>query len=46
MWGLPDTYSWVPATFPDEGAAAPFADDATAKPAFDALVAALQAGRP
>ncbi|OJV81351.1 MAG: 1,4-beta-xylanase [Cellulomonas sp. 73-92] len=45
MWGLPDTYSWVPATFTGQGAATPFIDDSTAKPAFDALVAALQAGR-
>jgi endo-1,4-beta-xylanase len=45
MWGAPDTYSWVPTYFPDEGAATPFADAATPKPAFAAMVAALRKGR-
>ena len=46
MWGLPDTYSWVPTFFPDEGAATVFADASTPKPAFAAFAAALNAGRP
>jgi endo-1,4-beta-xylanase len=45
MWGVPDTYSWVPKTYPDQGAATVFADDVTPKPAFAAMVTALQAGR-
>ena len=45
MWGVPDDYSWVPGTGPDHGAGTPFADDVTPKPAFAALVAALQQGR-
>lgn len=44
LWGSPDTYSWVPSTFPDEGAATPWADDATPKPAYAALAQALAAG--
>ena len=41
VWGSPDPYSWVPSTFPDEGAATPFADDETPKPAFTAMAEAL-----
>ena len=45
LWGTPDTYSWVPSFFPDEGAATVFADSGTPKPAFDALVTALRKAR-
>ncbi|GEL96045.1 hypothetical protein CCO02nite_27030 [Cellulomonas composti] len=45
-WGITDRYSWVPSVFPDEGA--PLIWDAAyrPKPAFDAVVEALGAGRP
>ena len=46
VWGAPDTYSWVPSFFPNDGAATPFADDTTLKPAFAAMAEALAAGRP
>lgn len=37
VWGATDKYSWVPVFFPDEGAATPWWDDLTRKPAYDAL---------
>ena len=37
VWGLPDTYSWVPHTFPGEGAATVLWEDLTRKPAYLAL---------
>ncbi len=45
VWGPPDPYSWVPSVFSNEGAATPFADDTTAKPAAVAMAEALAAGR-
>ncbi|MEV4733969.1 endo-1,4-beta-xylanase [Saccharopolyspora sp. NPDC049426] len=46
VWGLPDKYSWVPGTFPNQGAATIYWDDFTAKPAYDALLETLSASEP
>ncbi len=43
VWGFPDRYSWVPNTFPGEGAATVYWDDYTTKPAYDALLETLRA---
>ncbi|RRO18877.1 endo-1,4-beta-xylanase [Saccharopolyspora rhizosphaerae] len=43
VWGLPDKYSWVPGTFPDQGAATIYWDDFTPKPAHHALLNTLSA---
>jgi mannan endo-1,4-beta-mannosidase len=40
-WGFTDKYSWVPEFFPGQGAALPFDESYTPKPAYDALHAAL-----
>lgn len=45
VWGLPDKYSWVPGTFPNQGAATIYWDDFTPKPAYDALVETLSASQ-
>ena len=41
LWGVLDKYSWVPGTFPGEGAATVLWDDFTRKPAYDAVQDAL-----
>ncbi|MFC7340164.1 endo-1,4-beta-xylanase [Saccharopolyspora griseoalba] len=43
VWGLPDKYSWVPSTFPEQGAATIMWDDFTRKPAYDELLDGLNA---
>ncbi|MET7370229.1 endo-1,4-beta-xylanase [Streptomyces sp. NPDC005566] len=47
MWGFSDTYSWVPPTFPGEGAANVLDENSTAEPAFGTLrqTLTLAAGR-
>ena len=45
VWGVSDRYSWVPTTFPGEGAALLFDDALAPKPAFAAFREALAAGR-
>ncbi|TFY64808.1 hypothetical protein EVJ58_g2370 [Rhodofomes roseus] len=42
VWDWTDKYSWIPSTFPGQGAATPFDDNYEEKPAFDGIVAALQ----
>ena len=37
VWGFTDRYSWVPSTFPGEGAANIYTEDYQPKPAYDAL---------
>lgn len=37
VWGFTDRYSWVPDTFPGEGAALPYDENYLPKPAYDAL---------
>ncbi|MFF9087729.1 endo-1,4-beta-xylanase [Streptomyces sp. NPDC014991] len=44
VWGFTDRYSWVPGTFPGEGAANLFDEDYRPKPAYRALESEL-AGR-
>jgi endo-1,4-beta-xylanase len=39
-WGLSDKYSWIPSTFPGQGAALPFDDNLQPKPAYNSLVEA------
>ncbi|KAA2252209.1 endo-1,4-beta-xylanase [Solihabitans fulvus] len=39
-WGLSDKYSWIPSTFPGQGAALPFDENFQSKPAYDSLVKA------
>lgn len=45
LWGTTDRYSWVPAFFPDQGWATPWNDDFSRKPAYDAILDRLTAGR-
>ncbi|MCR6705012.1 MAG: endo-1,4-beta-xylanase [Cellulomonas sp.] len=46
FWGVTDRYSWVPQWFPGYGAALLWDEDYATKPAFDAVVEAVGAGRP
>ncbi len=41
-WGFTDRYSWIPAFFKNTGAALPFDADYQHKPAWDALLGALE----
>jgi endo-1,4-beta-xylanase len=43
VWGAGDGLSWVPFFFEGEGAATPWADDFTRKPAYEALWRGLSA---
>jgi endo-1,4-beta-xylanase len=43
VWGFTDRHSWVPGVFDGQGAATPMTEDLTPKPAYDALLEALQA---
>ncbi|KGM14035.1 endo-1,4-beta-xylanase [Cellulomonas bogoriensis] len=45
LWGFVDRYSWVPVFFPEEGAATVMEDDYSPRPAFTALLQALEAAR-
>ncbi|MER5896633.1 endo-1,4-beta-xylanase [Streptomyces sp. NPDC001876] len=47
VWGFSDTYSWVPRTFPGDGAANILDENNTAKPAYGTLrqTLTLAAGR-
>jgi endo-1,4-beta-xylanase len=45
VWGVSDKNSWVPFTFPGEGAALMFDEELAPKPAFGAFRDALTAGR-
>lgn len=45
VWDFLDTYSWVPKTFPGAGEACLYSSDFTQKPAYQAVVDALQ-GKP
>lgn len=42
LWGVTDTYSWVPGFFEGEGSAMVLDEDLNAKPAFGAVVEALR----
>ncbi|HSD82348.1 MAG TPA: endo-1,4-beta-xylanase, partial [Anaerolineae bacterium] len=46
VWGIPDKYSWVPDTFPGQGAPLLFDDNYNAKPAYYAVQSELQNIRP
>ena len=46
VWGLTDRYSWVPGTFPGQGAALPYDEDYNPKPAYTAVHDALAGGSP
>ncbi|MGW0058750.1 endo-1,4-beta-xylanase [Streptosporangium sandarakinum] len=46
IWGFTDRYSWVPDTFPGEGAALPYDENYGRKPAYTAIHDALAAGGP
>ncbi|MGW0433460.1 endo-1,4-beta-xylanase [Micromonospora sp. NPDC003197] len=41
VWGITDRYSWVPDTFPGQGAALIWDDNYQRKPAYDAVTEAL-----
>jgi uncharacterized protein (TIGR03437 family) len=41
-WGFTDNYSWIPGSYPGFGAALPFDANYQPKPAFNAMLAALQ----
>lgn len=41
-WGFTDRHSWIPGVFPGYGAALPFDSEYLPKPAYQALLAALQ----
>ncbi|WP_405658114.1 endo-1,4-beta-xylanase [Streptomyces sp. NBC_01166] len=45
LWGYSDGHSWIPSTFPGEGAALPWDENLRHKPAYDAIHAALTAAR-
>jgi endo-1,4-beta-xylanase len=42
MWGFTDKYSWIPATFPGEGAACIYDENYQPKPAYTALLDVLK----
>jgi endo-1,4-beta-xylanase len=44
VWGITDKYSWVPGTFPGQGAALLFDDNYNKKPAYNAVIQALGSG--
>jgi endo-1,4-beta-xylanase len=46
VWGVSDANSWIPGAFPGYGAALPFDVNYQPKPAFDALLAAMQTTAP
>jgi len=46
VWGFTDEYSWVPYVYPDEGAACLYDRELQPKPAYDAVAADLEQGRP
>jgi endo-1,4-beta-xylanase len=46
VWGFADGYSWVPFSFPGEGAACLYDSNLAPKPAYTAVVEALRAGKP
>jgi endo-1,4-beta-xylanase len=41
VWGFTDKHSWVPGTFPGEGAALPYNENYAPKPAYQSLHDAL-----
>ncbi|GAA1226826.1 MULTISPECIES: endo-1,4-beta-xylanase [Streptomyces] len=43
LWGYSDRHSWIPSVFPGEGAALPWDENLTHKPAYDAIRNALTA---
>jgi endo-1,4-beta-xylanase len=45
-WGFSDAHSWIPSSFPGYGAGLPFDLNYQPKPAFYAMITALQAGLP
>jgi endo-1,4-beta-xylanase len=45
VWGFSDATSWVPGAFHGQGAATPYDAHYRPKPAYDAIAAALLAGR-
>jgi endo-1,4-beta-xylanase len=46
IWGFTDKYSWVPGTFPGQGAALPYDENYAVKPAYTAVHDALAGGGP
>ncbi|MGW2641324.1 endo-1,4-beta-xylanase [Streptomyces sp. NPDC001348] len=44
VWGFADSDSWVPGTFPGYGAATPYDDNYSPKPAYHAIAEALGGG--
>lgn len=44
MWGVTDKHSWVPVTYPEAGAAHIYDNEYNPKPAYKALVEALEKG--
>jgi endo-1,4-beta-xylanase len=45
VWGFGDAYSWVPSTFPGEGAADIYDESLHPKPSYDALHDTLAASK-
>jgi endo-1,4-beta-xylanase len=45
-WGFTDKYSWIPGTFPGQGAALEFDTGYQPKPAYNSIAAALQTSPP
>lgn len=41
VWGFTDSDSWIPDTFPGQGAATPYDENFAPKPAYDAIAEAL-----
>ncbi|KAF9004039.1 beta-1,4-endoxylanase [Cyathus striatus] len=43
IWDYTDKYSWVPSTFPGQGAALPWDENLVKKPAYDGIIAGFSA---
>lgn len=44
VWGFTDSDSWIPSTFPGQGAATPYDENYAPKPAYDAIAESLGGG--
>jgi endo-1,4-beta-xylanase len=45
-WGFTDKHSWIPGSYPGQGAALPFDASYNTKPAYDAMASVLQSAPP
>jgi endo-1,4-beta-xylanase len=45
VWGISDVFSWIPSTFPGEGAALLWDDKFQKKPAYDGFLKGIKGGK-